>query len=115
MTPITTIELLQQLSEACGQSDFVEAYTVQTMDDDILNVRVHLQPGSFINVFYNLATDKVAFALIAGGRRLYGKDNAKMGWHVHPFENPEDHHPCSPTDFETFLKEVLAHYEETTL
>jgi hypothetical protein len=29
-------------------------------------------------------TGKTAFALIVGERRIYGKDNAKMGWHVHP-------------------------------
>jgi hypothetical protein len=31
-----------------------------------------------------------------------------MGWHVHPSDNPEAHHPCEPVSFETFLAEVEA-------
>jgi len=102
---MTTIELLQRLVVACQGYDWVESYIVQAMDEDILSVRVFLSDGSFISVFYNIATAKVAFALIKE-KRIYGKDNAKMGWHAHPFDDPEGHYPCGPADFESFLKEV---------
>jgi len=108
---MTTIELLQRLVVACQRCDLVESYAIQEMDEDILSTRVSLSDGSFISVFYNVATAKVAFALIKE-KRLYGKDNAKMGWHVHPFDDPEGHYPCEPVDFEGFLKEVERHFSD---
>jgi hypothetical protein len=114
---MTTIEWLQELVTACGPSPLVESYVVQTMDEDILSVRVHLQvntfgESAFISVFYNVMTDKVAFALIVAGQRIYGKDIAKMGWHVHPFESLNQHWLCQSVSFGGFLEEVEAHYKE---
>ncbi len=114
---MTTVELLRKLLTACGPSSLVESYVVRVMDEDTLSVPVHLQAkaygeGAFINVFYNVATEKAAFALVAGGQRLYGKDNAKMGWHVHPFEASREHRPCQPLSFGEFLREVEGHRKE---
>jgi len=100
------ITLLENIAAACDVSEWVETYEVLYMDIDILKVRVHLTNGWFIEVFYNLATAKTAFALISGGKRIYGKDNAKMGWHVHPFAQPERHVACAPVTFPEFLDEV---------
>jgi hypothetical protein len=44
--------------------------------------------------------------LILNQRRIYGKDNAKVGWHVHPWDDPDAHLPCAPISFEAFLSEV---------
>ncbi len=62
--------------------------------------------GYFIEVFYNTATGKVSFALIREGNRIYGKDNAKSGWHMHPKDAPDTHVPCQPVTFSQFLAEV---------
>ena len=118
MADVTTIESLRKLVTACGLSPLVESYVVRDMDEDTLSARVYLQSEAFggeafISAFYNIATDKVALALVAGGRRLYGKDNAKVGWHVHPFEGPEEHCPCQAVDFGEFLDEVEAYHQET--
>ena len=86
----------------------MEAYTLRTLDSDILSLRVHLTDGSFIEAFYNTATDRTALALIHRGERVYGKDNAKIGWHVHPPDDRNAHRPCSPVSFEEFLAEVIA-------
>ncbi len=106
MALVTTRELLDEIATACENSDLVETYVVQHMDIDILKVRVYLTNARFIEVFYNIMTEKVAFALIEGEERTYGKDNAKMGWHVHPWENPREHVPCEPVTFAEFLQEV---------
>jgi hypothetical protein len=79
---------------------------MRTLDLDVLSLRVHLIDNSFIEVFFNVTTDKTAYALIVGENRLYGKDNAKIGWHEHPADNPEGHYPCEPVSFEEFLIEV---------
>ena len=107
MTSGTPGELLDQIVEVCSNSPAVEAYTLRTLDADILSLRVHLADDSFIEVFFNTATERVSFALISGSRRIYGKDNAKIGWHEHPAGTPQLHRPCAPVSFEEFLAEVI--------
>lgn len=106
MADVTTDDLLRRLAAACQSSALVESYAVEASDEDTLSVRVFLSDKTLIHVFYNLATGKVAFAWIRESRRLYGKDNTKMGWHMHPFDAPESHQPCEAIDFESFLHEV---------
>ncbi|MGQ9556233.1 MAG: hypothetical protein ACUVWR_19195 [Anaerolineae bacterium] len=98
--------LLNEIVAACEQSAIVAGYSLRTLDLDILSLRVHLVDESFIEVFYNLASAKTAFALIRNGLRIYGKDNAKMGWHEHPLANPGAHRLCEPLSFAAFLHEV---------
>ncbi len=106
LAKLTPRVLLDHIIEACTQSATVISYTVLILDLDILNLRVHLVDNSFIEVFYNEVTDKTSFALIDADQRIYGKDNAKMGWHMHPLNNPKAHHRCKQVSFETFLAEV---------
>ena len=107
---MTTRQLLYELQQACNRSALVSHIEERVVDADILSVRVHLTVAhTFINVFYNVTTDKVAFALVEGGHRLYGVDNAKMYWHRHPFHDPDQHVPCTPVRFEEFLSDVETH------
>ena len=106
MADPTPHDLLDRLVTVCSRSPVVAAYTVRTLDLDVLSLRVHLLDDSFLEVFYNVTTGKTAFAVIVAGRRVYGKDNAKMGWHAHPPDNPDAHGPCEPVSFEQFLAEV---------
>jgi len=108
MAVLTPEDLLEQIVAACARSVVVEAYALRTLDPDILRLRVHLVDGSFIEAFFNTATDRTAFALIAEDQRIYGKDNAKIGWHVHPFDDPKTHLSCLPVSFDDFLAEVTA-------
>ena len=112
---MTTDDLLRLLGSACQASGIVKSYAVEEIDDDILSVRVFLSDNSFVSVFNNLATGKVACAWIQQGQRLYGKDNAKMGWHAHPFENPSEHRHCEPVDFTTFLRELEDYLKQENL
>jgi hypothetical protein len=82
--------------------------TLRTRDADILSLRVHLADDSFIEAFFNTTTERVSFAPISGGQRVYGKDNAKIGWHEHPADAPQLHRCCAPVSFEEFLAEVIA-------
>jgi hypothetical protein len=111
MAPITAAQLLIELRQACHDSSVVNYVEERIIDIEVLHIRVHLeQPETFINVFYNLATDKTAFALIQTGRRVYGVDNAKGGWHRHPFDDPDSHVPCVPESFSGFLQAVETHF-----
>ena len=108
MAGLTPEDYLEQIVAACARATAVEAYALRTLDSDILSLRVHLTDGSFIEAFYNTTTDRTAFALIHQDERVYGKDNAKIGWHVHPLDDRKAHRPCAPVSFEEFLAEVIA-------
>jgi hypothetical protein len=111
MAAVTTGQLLLALQQACHRSPLIDYVTIQAIDADTLSARIPLiVGGAFINVFYNVTTDKTAFALIEGQQRVFGVDNAKMGWHVHPFGDPARHVACAPMSFETFLAKVETHY-----
>ena len=111
MAAMTTGHLLWALRQACHRSPLVGHVEVQAVDADTLSVRVHLTPaGAFISAFYNVATSKTAFALVEGGQRIYGVDNAKMGWHEHPFADPTQHRAGAPMPFDEFLAQVEAYY-----
>ncbi|MBK9229540.1 MAG: hypothetical protein WAW26_16765 [Anaerolineae bacterium] len=110
MAAMTTIQLLHELRHVCYDSSLVDRLEERILDVDVLHVRVHLaQSDTFINVFYNLATDKTAFALVRDGRRIYGADNAKTGWHYHPFADPDQHVTCHEMSFSEFLRSVEIH------
>jgi hypothetical protein len=111
MAAMTTRQLLYELQQACSRSPLVNRIEERVVDADILSVRVHLTViNTFINAFYNVTTGKAAFALVERDRRLYGIDNAKMGWHQHPFDDPDQHVPCAPVRFEEFLADVETHF-----
>ncbi len=76
LADLTPHDLIDRIAAICAQSPIVVAYSVRTLDLDIFSLRVHLIDNSFIEVFYNVATGKTAFALIiVEGHRVYGKDN----------------------------------------
>ncbi|MBS1249705.1 MAG: hypothetical protein MAG431_01286 [Chloroflexi bacterium] len=106
MAGVTTHKLIENIIAVCAQSPIVRAYTVRSYDLDILSMRIHLLDDSFIEVFYNIITNKTAFTYIVEDIRVYGKDNTKMGWHVHPMGNPTEHISCEEVSFSDFLAEV---------
>ncbi len=111
MAALTTTQLLHEMRQVCRRSPLVRQIEERIVDIDVLHVRVHLAPTeTFINVFHNLATDKSAFALVQVGRRIYGADNAKVGWHCHPFADPDQHITCPPMSFAEFLQAVEEHF-----
>ncbi len=113
MVAITTTYLLYEIRHACRHSALVHHIDERILDIDILHVRVYLtMPETFINVFYNLATDKTAFALVQADRRVYGVDNAKIGWHRHPFTDPVQHIACPPMTFIEFLYTVEEYFND---
>jgi hypothetical protein len=62
---MTTRQLLHELQQACNRSPLVSRIEERVVDTDILSIRVHLTvTNTFINVFYNVTTDKAAFALV---------------------------------------------------
>jgi len=59
---------------------------------------------SFVDVFYRKKTGNISYAYIEGGKRLFGANNMRIGWHLHPFGEVEKHIATKPITIEEFLK-----------
>jgi len=57
-----------------------------------LNVRLIVDHNIFITIYANDIKDKLNLALIFYGQRLFGHDKEGGRYHVHPFQNPDEHH-----------------------
>lgn len=59
---------------------------------------------SFVEVFYREKTGNVSYAYIENGKRVFGANNMRIGWHLHPFGRVEEHRPIEPLSIEKFLQ-----------
>ena len=109
MARMSTFEFARTIQAACDQSSLVVTYDVRILDNTVVKIRVFLTYGAFIDVFYNTDTGNCSYALIEGAARVFGADNAFIGWHIHPFDDPNQHLPSSEASFDDFLKIVEAH------
>ena len=73
----------------------------------VARARLRLRREGFVDLYYNAETGSISFAYIERGRRRFGANNMKIGWHLHPFDEPEEHRPSAPVTVREFL-ELLA-------
>jgi hypothetical protein len=103
---VTLEDFERQVAEACAASPIVAGISVVNAGLTWITLRAHLMDGTFVDAFFNEATGRTAFALIADDKRIFGADNTDR-WHWHPFAAPESHVPASgPIAFQDFLKEI---------
>lgn len=91
---------------SCSKYSFIQSVEIQLLDEPVVKIKIEINSDTFINIFYNAETQKYSFALIKQGKRIFGIDNTR-NWHIHPFENPEDHLETKDTSLIDFL-ETLA-------
>jgi len=107
MVYIDASSFLKEVINICNKSMIVITYESDIEDDLIVKVRVYLIKDAFIDIFYNAGNQKTSFALIENKKRIYGVDDAlPIGWHIHPFENPQAHIPSDIITFEEFIKTI---------
>ncbi|MBK8985808.1 MAG: hypothetical protein IPM39_06955 [Chloroflexi bacterium] len=106
MARLNAIEFARSVQNACHESAHILSYNVQILDDTVVKIRVALSGDAFIDVFYNADTGKCSYALVQQNIRIFGADNAFIGWHKHPFKNPEQHIVCAEVSFADFLHEI---------
>lgn len=68
----------------------------------VAKVRLWLN-GAFVDVYHNSETGSTSYAYIESGTRLFGANNMKIGWHIHPFGDDTTHEPSDPISIEAFL------------
>lgn len=109
MAHLSAFEFARTIQATCDQFDLVTSYNTQILDDTVIKIRVILIYKAFIDVFYNADTGNCSYALIEDAARIFGADNAFIGWHIHPFDDPSQHIPSSEITFADFLKAVEEH------
>ena len=109
MAYLSPIAFARTIQDACNRSDLVASYDVRILDDTVVKIRVVLTYDAFIDVFYNADTGKRSYALVEKATRVFGAANAFIGWHIHPFDNPDKHIPSAAISFDDFLKAVEEH------
>jgi hypothetical protein len=103
MAYLNAFEFARIIQDNCAQSDLVVSYDVWILDDTVVKMRIILTIRAFIDVFYNVDSGKCSYALIEEGARVFGADNAFVGWHIHPFDNPGEHLLSPEVSFAEFL------------
>ncbi len=58
----------------------------------------------FVEVYYNAQTNSISFAYIKEEERVFGANNMRIGWHVHPFGQASFHEPSLPLSIAEFLQ-----------
>lgn len=57
----------------------------------LLKARLYISPQVFLQVYRNDDYETTSFAVIAHGKRLYGRDQLRGRWHRNPHDDPESH------------------------
>jgi len=69
----------------------------------VARIRLWLN-ADFVDVYYNSQTGSTSYAYIQGRQRLFGANNMRIGWHVHPFGQADVHQPSKPLSISGFLR-----------
>lgn len=106
MAGLTLSQFIERLRRICDQSALVVSYDVRVLDNAVTKTRVFLTIDASIDVYYNPVNSTCSYTLIQDNQRIFGADNAFVGWHIHPFENPDEHRLCEEVRFEEFLNAI---------
>ena len=74
---------------------FVQRLEEMERTDLTLTLRLYIRPDLFVQAFLGEQSGSLYFALIEGGQRIFGIDREAGDWHLHPYDNPNDHKPLA--------------------
>ncbi len=69
--------------------------------------RYHIGMSLFLDIFYAIRTEKISFAVVQKGERVFGIDNLGC-WHCHPFGKPENHKPIDEPSIEEIVSKCTS-------
>ena len=103
--PITTVADFSQAVQTAAANLFPHRPLQLTIIRATrLKARIDLGLDQFVDIFFWEETQRVDFALIVAGQRVFGLDNLG-GWHEHPIHDPSQHIPCpEPTPEEALRR-----------
>ena len=106
MADLRLHEFIDTIRQTCDRSDAVVSYDIRVQDNATVKIRVLLVADAFVDIYYNPETNRCSFTLIFTDQRIYGADNAFIGWHIHPLEDPDQHIRAQEVLFADFLAVV---------
>jgi hypothetical protein len=111
----STAELREEAREALERVWFVQSLEETERTDQTLSLRLYIRADMFVQVFAGELTGSLYFALIEGGRRIFGIDLEAGQWHLHPYGAPDRHEPFSKGLEPRPLLQFLARVENLLL
>ncbi|MCB0062084.1 MAG: hypothetical protein KDE19_08220 [Caldilineaceae bacterium] len=107
---MTLAEFEEQVFAVALVSSICDIPSVVRLTATAIKLRIETNVGDYIDAFYNKQTGTTAYALIDGGKRIFGADNTG-GWHQHPFHDPTRHDPiASAMTFAEFIAKIEHQY-----
>lgn len=105
---MTIRDFLHGIYAVAASSPICGIPAIRRLSASAINLRIPVSSGQFIDAFFNEQTGRTAFAFIENEKRLFGADNTG-GWHVHPFDDPEQHEALKePMNFLEFIELIEA-------
>lgn len=98
-----TEEFMRKVLSASSKFAWIKRSEVRRIKDRV-RMRLWLNESSFIDVYYNAEKAVISYAYIESGKRLFGANNMRIGWHLHPFQRAEEHVPIQQLSTEEFLR-----------
>jgi hypothetical protein len=100
------LEDFRDLLISVAKHKFTDASITLTEKRKIsLEARIKISEEIFIEVYYNILSDKKSFALIKNNQRIFGYDNYRY-WHLHPLNSVTAHIPCEEPSIEKVFEEI---------
>ena len=98
-------KFIEKVSEAVKDYDRIKRLEIHRRTEIRVWLRLFLN-DEFIETFHNSETASTSYAYIEGGERVFGANNMRIGWHLHPYGNVEKHELSQPITIEDFLKKL---------
>ena len=87
----STTDLRLEAQEALDSVWFVQRVADIERTDWTLSLRLYIRFDLFVQAFLGEQSGSLYFALIEGGRRIFGIDREADEWHLHPYDAPNEH------------------------
>jgi len=96
-------DFIEKVSKAVKKYDWIKRLEIHRRTEIRVWLRLFLNED-FIETFHNSETASTSYAYIKRGKRVFGANNMRIGWHLHPYGNVEKHEPSQSITIEEFLK-----------
>lgn len=73
------------------------------IEGKIARVRLRLK-DDFVDAYYNAETQTTSYAYIEKRKRIFGANNIRINWHLHPFGKKQKHKIVRSMNIRKFLQ-----------
>jgi len=93
-----------QIRQSLIELSYVKRITIIRRTPISIKGLIDLENNYKIVAFYNQPFSIISFSLLCENERIYGIDlDNRIGWHIHPEENPNYHKPTNAKSISEIL------------